>query len=666
MRQSVPARRTPIRTGSGMSDQDLRSSLARPEAGPELPAGGPAFARGLLAGLAAVGLSALLAQGTSLIERLDELAFDAQVRAVRLLRDPARALGAAPDVVIVGIDDESLDALGVPMALMHSTLGRALEAIASARPRSIGLDLALPQRSFDALRPGLDRDLMRGLLAARRTGPIVLALDASADGSLRFPSTPLLAAAGGPQAFGLPLFPVDCDGVVRRFDPAPAQAPEPDGSRCGADGARAAAAPARVAADGDPGALPSFAARVAAAIGVDRGLRQRGWIDYTRGAAFSYVPLRAVLEWHRRGDRASLQERFGGRVVLLGSVLPFLDRLRLPLGLAAWEDASSAPPGIVVNAQVLRNALGDGLLRPAGAPLRLAVIAFLCTAAFVRRPALRASVLAGACVLAAAGSVAAHAAGWFVPPAQAMVAGVSAVVLRTALDLAAAAKERERLTRTFGGYVSPQLLRAILDDRISAGGTRRAIAVLFADVRDFTAWSETADPALVMETLNRYYAAITPVLHEHGGTIDNFRGDGIMVMFGAPERRVGACAAAFAAARAMLAALERFPSLDRGARGRDELHVTIGLAFGEVVFGDLGSADRRDFTALGDCVNIAARLQDLAKQLDFPVLMTQTFARQLPAGPAGIEELGMHAVKGHTPVAVCGWRPDARAAVALR
>ncbi len=625
---------------------------------PPEPAG-----RGLAALVLAVALAALDATGYGVAARIDAHLFDVQAGLLRLLR----AAPAADDVAIVGVDEASLRARQLPLGLLHGDLGAALEALASARPRAIGLDIALPDQSFDALVPGIDRELMRGLLAARAAAALVVALDVGADGRLRIPYAPLLAAAGGPSAFGLPLFPLDCDGRVRRFDPDPGHLADGRPAPCGAG----VAPPVRLALRGTPTAaagardpvVPTFAARIAQRLDAGRAavLAQPGYIDFTRGGALHYVPVQDLVAWYRNGEAQRLRAAFGGRVVLLGSFLPYLDRLPLPVALAADESPLTAPPGVIANAQLLRNVLDAGLLHPVTAPLRWAAVALLAALALPARPVARAGLLALALVAVFALGTAAYAAGWFWAPGSAMLAAGAAVIGRAGFDLAAARRERQRLAAAFGGYLSPALVRALLQGGLPGGAARRPIALLFADLRGFTARSEASDPALVRETLNHYYAAITPVLHARGGTIDNFRGDGIMVMFGAPDALAQPCDAAFAAAAELLAQARRLNAGVLAARGIEPVAVTIGLAYGEVVYGELGSADRRDFTALGDAVNVAARLQDVAKRVDFPVVMTAVFARRLAARPPALQDLGEQPISGHTPLPVLGWSPPAGA-----
>ena len=127
-------------------------------------------------------------------------------------------------------------------------------------------------------------------------------------------------------------------------------------------------------------------------------------------------------------------------------------------------------------------------------------------------------------------------------------------------------------------------------------------------------------------------------------------------MFGAPEPRADAASSALRAAREMLAALAALNAEFRH-EGRPPLQIGIGLGYGPAVFGDVGSLDRRDFTAIGDPVNLAARLQDLTKQLDCPILMTGALYDDLSAPmKEGLVDFGVQPVRGHSAVRVWGCR----------
>ena len=578
-------------------------------------------------------LSLWMLSGCSGLDPVDDRLFDLQVGVIRAWRGPA-ILGAEPEILIVGIDEATLDRAGVPIALVHGVLGRALEAISSAGARAIAIDLVLPERSFDHLAPGSDAALVRGLSSAGRRTPVVFVLEPDADGRLRVPFAPF-AAAVGEHGLVTAQLPVDSDGVVRRFDP-------------------------RLSVPG----LRTLAGEISYRLGRAADATEPGWIDYTRGAAFTYVPLIDVAEPATDGRAARLREQFAGRVVVIGSVLPYVDRVAQPVSLLAWEYPRTAPPAVVIHAQLLRSVLGAGLIRAApvwlaaGLALALAAIGWLPWLGW--RWAALSLAAGGALVLATL----LHALGWRLGIAAPCSAGLLAATVRTSMDVASARRERARLTRTFGGYVSPQVFEAIVAGRLGTGTGRREMAFLFADLRGFTAWSEATEPERVFEVLNRYFAAVTPYIHRHGGTIDNFRGDGLMVLFGAPELHADPCRAAFDAARDIVLHGRRLLDAMPGS-ARAGLDLAVGISCGEAVYGDLGSGERKDFTAIGDAVNVAARLQDLSKSLGYPVLMTMTvFTRLAPMaqavrGPGDPvpRPLGEVALRGHSPVSIAGWRP---------
>jgi class 3 adenylate cyclase/CHASE2 domain-containing sensor protein len=578
----------------------------------------------------AVGALGLAVVASPLVGRLDLANFDLQAAMVRQMR--AQPPVQSDPIALVGIDDATLAATGepLPLSLIHQELGHALEAIASARPRLVVIDIALAANSVESLRPGYDAALMSGLIAARDAAGVVASLTNEANGAAIAPYAPLVAAAGE-DAFGFPVYPVDADNVVRRFDPA------------------------------RTGSAPSLLGRVAERLHLEDRVKKAGWIDFTRGAPIAYTPLVDVAR------NTADPSRFAGKVVLIGSVLPYVDRLPQPVNLAQWEPVAAAPPGVVLNAQAVRSILGAGLIRPAPMAVEWGLVVLFALLAFVHKMVGRWVTLAAAIAFTFVLAAVLHANGFFLPLAVAWTAGVAAVALRTSADVFLAREERRRLAQTFGGYVSPQLLRAIISGQVDLRGGRRPMAFMFADLRGFTAWSERTEPEQVLDVLNRYYSVVTPIVHSHGGTIDNFRGDGIMVMFGAPESHATPCEGAFRAARGILEGLEALNRSELAAYDVS-LSVAIGLAYGDAVFGDLGSVDRKDFTALGDAVNVAARLQDLAKSLGFPVLMTAAFAANLSAetrAESAPEDLGDAPLKGHSSVAIAGWPPGARSARAV-
>jgi class 3 adenylate cyclase len=249
--------------------------------------------------------------------------------------------------------------------------------------------------------------------------------------------------------------------------------------------------------------------------------------------------------------------------------------------------------------------------------------------------------------------------GLFVPTAT--LAGVAALALggRLAFEGLLQSRERRSLKQAFGGYVSPAIMEEILAGRLGSGlgGARHNLCVLFADIRSFTTRSETMAPEALIGLLNRYFEEVTAAVHAHGGTVDKFIGDGVMVFFGAPKDLENPSLPAFATAQEMLA---RLATLNQAlaAEGLSPLEIGIGLHCGDAVVGHIGSAARHEYTAIGDTVNVASRLEGATKEVGFPLVCSRAVADAL-GGPErnGLHALGARPIKGHTPVEIFGWRP---------
>lgn len=288
----------------------------------------------------AVALAGLVLAFTPWLERIDNRVLDAEWAALRKFD----ARPAPRDIVIVGIDEKSARSIPAPQEMWHEALGLALVRIASAKPRAIGIELALPERSYDVVRPGVDRALLVGLAAARENGPLVVALNVDARTRGARPIHPPFLALLGEERLGLALLPRDIDGVTRRYS---LMIPTEDGG------------------------FPTLAGRLCRALSRHCG---DGLLHFALGEPFAYVPLQRVLETQ---DVELLEKLFRDRVVLVGEIQRYANRIAVPVNFAGWEEPGRETPSVVVHAQSLRTAMMDAAPRESS---RVPVV-FLVTAA---------------------------------------------------------------------------------------------------------------------------------------------------------------------------------------------------------------------------------------------------------------------------------------------
>jgi class 3 adenylate cyclase len=201
-------------------------------------------------------------------------------------------------------------------------------------------------------------------------------------------------------------------------------------------------------------------------------------------------------------------------------------------------------------------------------------------------------------------------------------------------------KERELIRDTFGKYVTRDVADAILNKKVNVAGEVRQCTVLVTDIANYTTIAEDLTPQEVIEMLNEYFSVLVTIVQEHNGVVNKFIGDAIFAIFNVPlddpDHAVHAIRAALAIEQA---------SITRTFGKNRRLHTRIGINTGVVVAGNIGSAERMEYTVIGDEVNIAARLEQLNKDYDTHILLGEN-TYEMAKNQFDFNRLGSFQLKG--------------------
>ena len=543
------------------------------------------------------------------------------------------------DVVVVAIDDAAFNALGQRQPLPRDYLAKIVRGLQRAGAAVVGLDVTFAAATAPAEDAALARAIA-GFSDAGLSRVVLTAPDTPGSGPLADPA--FLAAV----VRGSPAMPEDGDGLIRR---AALLIPGGDAGRHGPSLALAVAArlgglsqdglERALAGAGGVVPLPRLRhGRLEAAGGAPVTVRPGELVRINfvgRARSFLTIPSAAVAALGEPGAEAAPDNPLRGRPVLVGATFAEArDEVFTPHGPLA---------GVEVHANLLHMLLARSFIRPAewGWSLVLQVLVVLAAGVVLvaRKPFVATSASVAALVL-----VGLPASYLVFQRASYWVDFALPIVATSLTGFGADRLERRRLRAAFSRYVSKEVAAQVLAEAPGLRGERRDVSILFSDLRGFTTLSETMPPDVVAARLNEYFEAMSAAIFRHRGMINDFIGDAIMAIFGAPlaDREH-----ALHAARAALAMDEALHRLN--ARWKEEglplLRMGIGIHTGEVFAGNIGGRVRVKYTIVGDAVNVASRVEGLNKDLGTTILVTEA-TRAVLGARAEARDRGARDVKG--------------------
>jgi adenylate cyclase len=557
----------------------------------------------------AIGLSAgalaILAYGMHLFQRLELTTVDTRFS---IRGDTARPT----DVVVVGIDDVTFDT-GLRWPFSRAVQAKVIDRLTAAGAKVIAEDIqytepTTPMPGCGTLceRLAEDEDAALGesvYAAGQENSKVVLSTtEVEADGSTNVLGGNLrvLGARAGNGSY-IP----DADGVIRRF---PYQID-------GLETFPVVAAERALGHTLDPSAFPE----------------KEVWIDFAPPGAVPFLSFSHVLTG--KFDPAAVR----GKTVVVGGTAPVLQDVHA---------TSTSGEGVMSGAEIQANAIHTVLrgfpLRSAPSWLNLLAICILALVPPLLGLRFSAvSTIAGSAVLGgiyAALTQVAFEHGTML----AFVYPVGALVVSTVGGLGAhyllAAFDRQRTRDTFARFVPENVVDQVLAQTgggLRLGGVRVVGTCMFADLRGSTMFAESLPPETVVDVINRYLSELTEAILGHGGTLISYLGDGFMAVFGAPIPQEDHADRALAAAREILS--ERLPRFNAWLREQgygDDFTIGIGINTGPFMAGNVGSEKRLEYTAMGDTINTASRLEGATKESGFYALIADS-TREALVGPVG-------------------------------
>ncbi len=528
---------------------------------------------------------------------------------------PFRPAPVPPNSAIVLINDDTMSAMsaqGLRWPFPRIVFAQLVAALDRAGAQKIVLDFTFFEESSEA-----EQDQLLAALAAASPG-VVLARTKERPPVFWSPAF----VAAHPEFFhqprtGLVEYPADSDGVARNY--VLPQSLAAFGTAAGPGGLlRWSGGLDQIAARGVP-LLPA-----ASFINAGRPILNR----ITTAAPDLDVPGVARALAAEPPLTGTLTDLVRGRVVFVGAnASGTFDAKPLPVG--------GVEPGVLIHWTAWANSVAGGFITAFAAPwifgvalLAGAIVLFLG----INRTSLVAP-LAGAVVTIAillGGAWLLLSAGWFLAPATPLAA-TALVLLGVVVENFWREQRRKReIQAMFGAYVDPGVVAQLVRDpaSIRLGGERREATVFFSDLAGFTDLSEKLPAEQMVEVVNAYLEATSECLHRQGAYVDKYIGDAVMAVLGAPaplpDHALAGCRAALEARRALETINARYAT-----KVGVTLEVRIGLNTGEMIVGNLGSSRKKQYTVMGDAVNLASRLEGANKYFDTGILLGEETARRV-------------------------------------
>ena len=519
---------------------------------------------------------------------------------------------AEAPITLLAIDEESLVRLPAPLMLWHSYFAPVIEKLAETGAATVGVDFIFSDIiNFD---PDGQRALSAALLGAGANGmPVVLAYRVGRLGVQQPPEAIRFAALAVGHTVAFANLTTDDDDFVRRQEivARSADAFEPSFSLAIAQ---------------------AFANKMGDVTPVSDESNGAVLINFRGPEQFDRVSFSDAVEAANANDLDFFRQ-FAGRIVLIGRIGERGDEDFHSTPQYFWGDRSdpSKPlrtAGIEIHANTVTTLVEGNAIVEVPSNWQLTMTLVLAATVALFSLYLSAS-WALACSLAIVGGFVLITFAWLFPMGYWLhiVAPVSVAALSIgssqAWNYVREGREKRYLRGVFKRYVNDAVIEKILEssEGLSLRGEQKEVSVLFADIRNFTSRSENIPPEKLVLMLNRYFEAMVKAIQRNGGMIDKFIGDGIMALLGAPLADKDAPLHAVKAALDMMTALEQL-NRDFVEEGLEPIGIGVGVHSGPVVIGNVGSSERMEYTAIGDVVNTASRIESLTRKFDADILIS--------------------------------------------